>query len=58
MSAHKVETVVDLERRGNIMFFKGEKRDKIVSFQIPIKAPEHTVWSGKREDGEEVVEKA
>ena len=36
-----IGTVVDLVRRGNIEFISGEKRDKIVSFQIPIKTPLH-----------------
>ena len=36
-----IGTVVDLERRGNIEFISGEKRDKIVSFQIPIKTQTH-----------------
>ena len=35
-----IGTVVDLVRRGNIEFISGEKRDKIVSFQIPIKTPQ------------------
>ena len=36
-----IGTVVDLVRRGNIEFISGEKRDKIVSFQIPIKTQTH-----------------
>ena len=41
LSAHMIGTVVDLVRRGNIEFISGEKRDKIVSFQIPIKTQTH-----------------